>query len=192
MFSYDLYIMKNSFIQKHGEQFQNLFFAQYPQILNMLYCTANQEHTIERLPYLLGEETEAALRAHYTGVLPTYRQLSEMTDEALLHLQTSDQVKGRIKALRCLVQQLRPDASVVDRVRALCTCPLTLEVVRSPAVSPCCGAVFEGSALFTHIGSSMVKQCPLCRAPMSVGFLLNRPRQHVVSRIVDATECSGR
>jgi hypothetical protein len=71
-------------------------------------------------------------------------------------------------ALSGLVQRhdelLRKAANVTDRIAGMDMCPITLDVIETRAVVPCCNTSFELRALVNSLSTK--SSCPMCRAPM--------------------------
>ena len=144
-----------------------------------------QNTSLEKLPYIIGKETEQVLRERYDGELPTLQQLLDLHQNDIDGMGINDSIKYRLAALKLLATRLAPNAQKLDTIRAICTCPLTLEVVNHGIMVSCCGAVFEKAALFSYMGAMMQKQCPLCRRVLTMQQILHTAPRTAVDRIVD-------
>lgn len=149
----------------------------------MLCYHWSQDTSIGHLPYVIGPETENALATRF-GQLPTLQQLSDLDPTQLEALDVSSQVRHRIKALKILAIRLAPNAVKLDTIKAICTCPLTLEVVKHGVMVSCCGAVFEKTSIFSVVQGSIRAPCPLCRRSISMSQILQTPQQTAIDRIV--------
>ena len=150
----------------------------------LLYCLT-QNTSLEKLPYIIGKETEQVLRERYNGDLPTLQQLLDLHQNEIDGIDTNDSIKHRVAALKLLATRLAPNAQKLNTIRAICTCPLTLQVVNHGIMVACCGAVFERTALFSYMGAMMQKQCPLCRRVLTMSQILHTAPRTAVDRIVE-------
>jgi hypothetical protein len=146
--------------------------------------THAQDTPVTALPYVLGPETTRTLDAHF-GQRPTLQQIINLQEEVINALECTVQIKQRVRALRVLVVRLSPHAQKLDTIRAICTCPLSLEVVKHGIMVPCCGAVFEKALLFTHMSGAIQKECPLCRRIISMAAVLNSAQTTAIDRIME-------
>lgn len=152
--------------------------------VDLSYCLS-QNTSLKKLSYVIGKGTELVLRDRFNGNLPTLQQLLDLQQNEIDVLDTTDPIKHRVHSLKLLATRLAPNAQKIDTIRAICTCPLTLQVVNHGIMVACCGAVFEKTELFSYMGAMMQKQCPLCRRVLTMSQILHSAPRTAVDRIVE-------
>ena len=126
-----------------------------------------QDTTIANIKVVLGETTKETI-ANNMGSLDiiTVHDISILTDNEIDQWNCSTNTKTRIKGFRDYTKLFLEDTDALSQIRREMLCPITLVYPNQPILSPCCGRIFDKTALSQHLrnsGEVSGGKCPLCR-----------------------------
>ena len=138
-----------------------------------------QDTTINSLHIIIGDATKKALVDTFQTTLDciTIRMVSCLTNEQVDTMNCTQNTKTRIKGFIEYTKLLQNE-NTLNRIRINMTCPILLTLPSNPFVTPCCGKVFERTALFTYLKEgNLQRACPLCKIQLqpNVCFQQNNP-----------------
>lgn len=160
-----------------------------------------QDSTIDSIPIYLGTKMSGAIQLAF-GAVPsaiTCRMVSDLPDQQIEALPVSDRIKRDLRKLRDYTRLFREETErALSRLqimeRDFLTCPLTIDPVKDPVLSPCCGHVFEREAVHQARWNQPPDSggyrhrfvCPLCRVERCFGeWERSLPADNVIKRMRD-------
>lgn len=158
-----------------------------------------QDRTIATIPIYLGPKMSDAIRDAFRTETSniTCRMISALSDKEIENIDASQSIKRDLRKLRDYTRLFKEDEDRhLNKVRALerdfLTCPLTYELARDPVLSPCCGHVFEKTAVHQSVryqapdagGHRYTFVCPLCKQTKYIKeWNQSLPASNVVKRM---------
>jgi len=135
-----------------------------------------QDTTIANINVVLGEATKEAI-ANNMGPLDvtTVQNISNLTDIEINQWNCTANTKTRVKGFRDYTSIFLADTDALAQIRREMLCPIMLGYPIKPILSPCCGRVFDKTALSQHLrnsGEVSGGNCPLCRKFIRTSLLL--------------------
>ena len=137
-----------------------------------------QDTTVSNIKVVLGETTKDAIAKNLGDLnIVTLLNVSGLKDCEIDNWNCSNNTKTRLKGFRDYTKLFLEDTDSLSHIRRELLCPITLSLPKTPILSPCCGQIFDKSALFHHLKESenatmIGGKCPLCRSYIRTSLLL--------------------
>lgn len=136
-----------------------------------------QDTTIANIKVVLGETTKEAISNNLGDLdVITVYNISNLKDQDIDQWNCTTNTKTRLKGFRDYTKLFLEDTDSLSQIRCEIQCPITLSYPDTPILSPCCGHIFDKSALFHYLKESNMSlqggMCPLCRGFIRTSLLL--------------------
>lgn len=132
--------------------------------------------TIVNFNVVLDEEVKKAIIKNIGPLeVITAQNISILTDNEIDQFNCSTSIKTQLKKFRNYTKIFLENTDALSQIRREMLCPITLDYPNKVVLSPCCGHIFDKSALYQYLkemGNLSGGKCPLCHQFIRTSILL--------------------